>query len=147
MFPLRILIVDSNIEFLESAAHLLMLQPNVQIVYYAVSESDALEQLPLLNPNLVLANWNLSDSTGLTLTRLLKNRPCPPHVVLLSLVDLPIYHTVAKEAGADGLICTIDWNVGLFKLLQEIDPSPQDLAVPLESQPLERADAVKTGEA
>ena len=143
MFPLRVLIVDSNIGFLESAAHLLQLQPCVQFVSYAVSASDALDQVPLFNPNLVLVSWNLVDSTGLLLTQTLKQGPHPPRVVILSLIDLPIYHTVAKQAGADALICTIDWSDQLFKLLTAFDQPTVNLAVPAVPSPFEQTDQVK----
>jgi len=123
MFPLRILIVANSIDFLESAAHLLELRPEVQSVRCAVSVSDALDQLPSSNPNVVLVSWNLSGTSGLTLTQLLKSRISAPYVFLLSMFDLPIYHTVAKEAGADGLICASDWNVELFALLDKFSPS------------------------
>lgn len=121
MFPLRILIVDSNVEFLESAAQLLRLQSNVQVVRGAVSGSDALEQIPQLNPNLVLVNWGLPGLSCLELTRIVKVCPQAPYVIIFSLFDLPVYHTVAKEAGADGLICSVDWKVELFGLLEQLD--------------------------
>lgn len=128
VFPLRVMIVDNNIEFLESAAHLLRLQPNVEVVSCAVSESDAMEQLPHLQPNLVLISWCMSGLSTLDLTRLLKARSQAPYVVVFSMFDLPVYHTVAKEAGADGLICTSDWNVELFALLERLDQSSATLA-------------------
>src|SRR6266852_3366105 len=53
MPPRRILLVDDNKEFLDSAAHFLAGDPAIEIVGQASSGRCALEQVPLLKPDLV----------------------------------------------------------------------------------------------
>ncbi len=131
---LRVLIVNNNIEFLESAANLLRLQPNVEQVCCAVSGSDALEQMPQFNPNLVLIHWFLPARSGLELTRVVKAQTDPPYVVILSPFDLSIYREVALEAGADGLICTTDWNAELFALLEQLGKASAEMTNSVEGK-------------
>ena len=118
--PLRVLIVDNSIEFVESAASLLALEPIVHLIASAQTGADAMDKITIRNPDIVLVNWSLPDLSGLQLTQIIKALPKPPSVVLLSLSDFPIYRSEAQQAGADGFIPKADWSTLFFPLIREL---------------------------
>src|SRR5690348_4633439 len=102
MNPLRLLLVDDSAEFLESAARLLALQPQLRVIGRAASGSAALEQVAELQPDLVLMDLAMPGMNGLETTRQIKARPAAPRVVIMTLYDVAEYRTAARDATADG---------------------------------------------
>jgi DNA-binding NarL/FixJ family response regulator len=123
-FPLRVLVVDNSIEFIESAASFLALEPIVHMITYALSGADAMEKITIRNPDIVLVNWSLPDMSGLQLIQWVKALPKPPCVILLSLSDFPIYRSEAEQAGADGFIPKGEWSTRFVPVIREIFQVP-----------------------
>ena len=74
--PLRVLIIDDHRTFAELLAMALDSQPDIICVGHAQDDGDALEQVRLLSPDVVLVDVHLGDSDGLEVaTRLLADRP------------------------------------------------------------------------
>jgi DNA-binding NarL/FixJ family response regulator len=120
----HILLVDDNPEFLETAARFLSAGPYIEIVGRALSGRDALEQVALLRPNLVLMDLAMPEMNGLEATRRIKAQPDAPHVVILTLYDNPEYRTVAEAAGADGLVAKSEFGTQLLPLIHKLFANP-----------------------
>lgn len=118
--PVRILLVDDSPEFLESAARFLSADSQVEVVGCALSGREALEQVALLQPDLVLMDLALPDMHGLEATRHIKVQAGAPHVVILTLYDNPEYRTAAKAVGADGFVAKSEFGTQLLPLLHRL---------------------------
>ena len=101
---MRVLLADDNPEFLKAAERILSRTPHLEVVGYASSGGEAVDQTRALRPELVLMDWSLPEMSGLEATQRIKAQPNPPRVFILSLQDYPEYRLAAKEAGAEGFI-------------------------------------------
>jgi DNA-binding NarL/FixJ family response regulator len=122
MNPLRLLLVDDSAEFLESAARLLALHPELRVIGRAASGSAALEQVAALEPDLVLMDLAMPGMNGLETTRHIKARPAAPRVVIMTLYDVAEYRTAARDATADGFIAKSSIRSQLLPLLACLFP-------------------------
>jgi len=120
MPPRRILLVDDNKEFLDSAAHFLAGDPAIEIVGQASSGRCALEQVPLLKPDLVVMDLTMPEMNGLEATRQLKAQPDGPRVILLTLHDNSEYRAAAEAAQADGFVAKSDLGLQLLPLIHTL---------------------------
>ena len=104
MAPLRILLVDDSIEFLESASRFLSSDQEILLVGSANSGYEALARATELQPDLVLIDLAMPGLNGLETTRLLKAHAGAPRVVIMTLCDTAEYRQAARDATADGFI-------------------------------------------
>jgi DNA-binding NarL/FixJ family response regulator len=116
----RVLLVDDNAEFLDSASHFLTADQRIEIVGRACSARTALEQVPLLKPDLVLMDLSMPEMNGLEATRRLKARPDSPRVIILTLYDHPEYRAAAAAARADGFVAKSDLGNHLLPLINRL---------------------------
>ena len=101
---MRVLIVDDDPVFLQSAARLLAPEAGFTVVGRAHNGAEALEQAERLCPDLVLMNVEMPGMDGLEATRRLKALPMAPKVLLVSIYDSEARRADALSAGADGYI-------------------------------------------
>lgn len=120
MSPIRILLVDDSLEFLESAAGFLAAQPDLRVIGRAQSGQAALEQAAALRPDLVLMDIAMPGLNGLEATRQLKARPTPPRIIILTLHDNPEYRSAAASAQADGFVAKSDFGVQLLPVIRAL---------------------------
>jgi CheY-like chemotaxis protein len=102
--PIRILLVDDSAEFLESAARFLATDLALAIVGRAFSGPQALELLGPLQPDLMLVDLMMPGMNGLELASLVKSRPHPPRVIIVTLYGIAEYATAAEIALTDGWV-------------------------------------------
>src|SRR5258707_7117449 len=100
----RVLLVDDSPEFLESAVNFLAADPAIEVVGRAFSGRGAMEQLPVLKPDLVLMDVSMPEMNGLEATRRIKAQDEELRVILLTLHDNPEYRAAARAAKADGFV-------------------------------------------
>jgi DNA-binding NarL/FixJ family response regulator len=117
---LRLLLVDDSWPFLGSAEHFLSTEPNLSIVGCASSGAEALDQVSLLRPDLILMDLAMPVMNGLAATRLIKALPDPPRVVILTVYNLPEYRAAARAAGADGFVVKSEFGSQLLPLIQRL---------------------------
>src|SRR5262245_55835162 len=117
MTPMRILLVDDSSEFLSSTEHFLSLDPSVEVIGLAHSGTEALEQVALLHPDLVLMDLSMPGMNGLEATRRLKAQADPPRVVILTFHDEPEYRAALSEVQADGYVIKGELGSQLLPLL------------------------------
>jgi DNA-binding NarL/FixJ family response regulator len=113
-------LVDDDKDFLDSAAHFLAGHPEIEVVGRASSGRCALEQVPLLKPDLVLMDWTMPEMNGLEATRQLKAQPDGPRVILLNLHDNSEYRAAAQAAEADGFVAKSDLGLQLLPLIHTL---------------------------
>jgi len=119
---IRVLLVDDNLAFLETAERFLSCDPRIQVVGGVLSGTEALERAGQLHPNLVLMDLAMDGMNGLETTQLLKARADPPHVIILTLHDNPEYRAAAKRARADGFVSKSDLSDELLPLIHRLLP-------------------------
>jgi CheY-like chemotaxis protein len=118
--PIRVLLVDDSAEFLESAARFLATDTVLAIVGRALSGAEALAQIELLGPDLVLVDLMMPEMNGLELTGHIKARPYPPRVIIVTLYSLAEYSNAAETALADGWVTKSTFGTNLLPLIYRL---------------------------
>jgi DNA-binding NarL/FixJ family response regulator len=106
---LKILLVDNKIPFLDSAIRYLNLHDRVKLVGWALSGAEALDKIKIFQPDLVLIDVSLPDTSGLSAIREIKKQFNSQKIAVLTLHDSDDYRYEAELAGADGFISKIDF--------------------------------------
>ena len=124
---MRVLLVDDDPVFLQSAARLLAPEAGFTVVGRARTGAEAIEQAGALSPDLVLMDVEMPDMDGLETTRRLKALPIAPRVLLVSIYDSEARRFDAAAAGADGYIgkWELPWRLtGALWMAMEADARP-----------------------
>lgn len=119
MPPLRILLVDDSLRFLDSAARFLSGETDVEVVGRALSGEEAIEQIAQLRPDLVLMDLAMPGINGLEATRQIKLQPHAPYIIILTLSDSSEYRMAAEAAGADGFVSKAEFSTMLPPLIAD----------------------------
>ena len=101
---MRVLLVDDDPLFLESAARLLAAEAGFTVVGRARSGRQAMDMAASLRPDLVVMDVEMPGMDGLETTRRLKARAGAPRVLLVSIYDSEARRRAAAVAGADGYV-------------------------------------------
>jgi DNA-binding NarL/FixJ family response regulator len=102
--PLRCLIVDDNVAFLQAAGRLLERQ-GVAVVGLASNTADALHQVDELAPDVVLVDIVLGGESGLDAARELSRRnDGGPTVILISTHAEADFADLVDEASTAGFV-------------------------------------------
>lgn len=120
MSPVRILLVDDSLAFLESATRFLQGDERTEIIGRVLSGREALEQVTQLHPDLVLMDLAMPGMSGLEATSLIKASPNAPCVVILTLNDSNEYRKAATAAGADGFVTKSEFGTELLPLIETL---------------------------
>lgn len=104
----RIFLVDDNPDFISASRRFLSFEPDIEVVGWAASGREALEQVPRLRPDLVLMDLTMPKMNGLETTRRLKAQPFRPAVVILTVHQSEEFRAAAEAAGADSFISKSD---------------------------------------
>jgi len=104
MFPIYIVIVDSDPRFLEIATRFLQKREGV-LVYSAVStSSEILKQASVFEPDVVLYNLGNSEPSSLETIRQLRNRFSSMTIIVVSPPENEKFKQAVLEAGANDFI-------------------------------------------
>jgi DNA-binding NarL/FixJ family response regulator len=117
---IRTLLVDDSPEFLEAAGRFLASDPDIEVVGSALSGKEAIEQVALLNPDLILMDLAMPGINGLETTRRIKEETKAPRVIILTLHDNPEYRAASESVNADGFIAKSDFGAKLIPLIHQI---------------------------
>jgi DNA-binding NarL/FixJ family response regulator len=103
--PMRCLLVDDNVTFLE-AAGLLLQGDGVIVVGVASNSAEALRQKHALRPDVILVDIGLGDENGFDLARLLANDEQGSHadVIMVSTRSETDYVDLIAESPAAGFL-------------------------------------------
>jgi DNA-binding NarL/FixJ family response regulator len=103
--PLRCLIVDDNVSFIEASRSALESQ-GAEVVGVATNAAEALHRLGQLTPDVVLLDIDLGDESGFDLARRLQDGlvGSPPKVILISTYPAEDFADLVAESPAVGFI-------------------------------------------
>lgn len=101
---MRVLIVDDHALVRDGVRALLAPQPGIEVVGEAGDAEQALAQVILLAPQLVLLDIGMKETDGLTLAARLRASHPEVAVLMLSMYDGAEYLRRAREAGARGYV-------------------------------------------
>lgn len=100
----RVLLVDDHPLVREGLKARLSAVPGIEVVGEAGDATEALAQVEATEPDLVLMDVGMKQTSGIELTpRLLERRP-QLRVLMLSMYDNPAYVSRALQAGARGYV-------------------------------------------
>lgn len=99
---IRLLLADDNREILETLVD--MLQPTYLVVAALSDGASVLEQVPSLNPDLVLLDISLGDMAGFEVARRLKKAGVPAKVIFLTVHENIDFVRAAFDLGAVGYV-------------------------------------------
>ena len=100
-------IVDDHQVVREGLKRMLELETDIRVVGEAANGKDAITQVELLSPDIVLMDIKMADMDGIAATRQLKERMADVKVIMLTMYDSE-FVPLAIEAGAIGYILKDD---------------------------------------
>jgi len=144
MDTIRILVVDDHQVVRDGLRHMVELETDMEVVGEAADAKEALTQVELLSPEVILMDIKMPGVDGIELTRQLKEEQPACNVIMLTLYDE--YLAEAIEAGAVGYLLKDIRREELIRAIRAVHEgrSPlnlsvsrdrlAELAAPLESQ-------------
>ncbi len=99
---IRILVVDDHQVVREGLRHMLGQEEDIELVGQGANSEEALFQVEILSPNIVLMDIKMPGVNGIELTRRIRQKYPLCNVIMLTLYDQ--YLTQAMEAGAKGYL-------------------------------------------
>lgn len=128
MEPIRVIVVDDSLFFLQAAIAFVSRQPGLKLCGHTLQGVQA----PLLaaqqRAHVVIMDLSMPGLNGIEVTSLLKQQPQAPKVVIVSLHDSPAYRDAAKRAGADAFIPKAHFATLLLSTLERLFPGGTGLA-------------------
>jgi len=101
---IRILLVDDSPYFLDAACDFLQYHAPITVVGTAAGSTDALAQSQMLQPDVILLDLNLEQTSGLALIPAFKQHLPATKIIVLTMMEEDSYRTAALQAGADGFV-------------------------------------------
>ena len=117
MNEIRLLLVDDHAIVREGFHPVLTRDPAFIVVGEAANATEALAQIELLTPDVVIMDINLPDMSGIEATRLAVARRPELRVVMFSVHADPIFALRSRDAGARGYVTKTS---GSMELIQAI---------------------------
>ncbi len=99
-----ILVVDDHAIVRQGVAEIINSQKDLFVCGEAENAEDAVAMIPRVEPDLLVADVSLAGTSGIDLTRALKNRYPELPVLMLSIYDETLYGERAIKAGARGYV-------------------------------------------
>ncbi|HXG18781.1 MAG TPA: response regulator transcription factor [Methylomirabilota bacterium] len=117
---LRVVVVDDSPQFRAMMMRALCARPRIEVVGYAQSGPEAVEQVSRLRPDVVLMDIAMPGISGIEATRQIKSQPDAPLVILLTFYDTAQHRSAAASVGVDHFISKSELHTQLWPLLQSL---------------------------
>lgn len=98
---MNLYIVENSSYLRERLTRLVARRQGVQVVGYAATARDAVQDIQRLKPDVVLLDIRLDQGTGLDVLKQIKTRGQPPTVIVLTNYAYPQYRERFLAGGAD----------------------------------------------
>jgi DNA-binding NarL/FixJ family response regulator len=102
--PIKVLLVDDHELIREGLAGVMQLEEGMEVVGQAGSVAEALRAYAALSPDVVVADLQLQDGTGLDIVRSIRKTTDKTGVVVLTMHSGDDQIFAAMEAGASGFV-------------------------------------------
>jgi DNA-binding NarL/FixJ family response regulator len=122
MGRIRVVLIDDNPSFLDSAARFVAHHPRVLVVGRAQNGTDGVRLAKEQEVDLVFVDFVMPNVNGLDVTREITHLPKPPRVAIVTMHDDPESRRSAFETGADGFIPKADFAESAFDLIDALFP-------------------------
>lgn len=129
MAPIRILLVDDQQVVREGLRRMLELEADLKVVGEAADAKEALNQVELLSPEIILMDIKMPGIDGIELTRHVMQKYPSCKIIMLTLYDE--YLSQAIEAGATGYLLKDIKREELIKAIRAVQQgrSPLNLSL------------------
>ncbi|MFE3825954.1 response regulator [Streptomyces sp. NPDC059092] len=101
---IRVLIVDDQVMVREGFSVLLNAMPDIEVIGEAVNGHEAVRQVAVLRPDVVLMDIRMPELNGIEATREIVAADATAKVLILTTFDLDEYVYQALRAGASGFL-------------------------------------------
>ncbi|WP_298975991.1 response regulator transcription factor [uncultured Roseobacter sp.] len=102
--PIKVLIVDDHPMVAEGIQSILESYDDITVVGTCNAAREAIEQLDVLDPDVILMDLNMPDMGGLTATEIVLEQRPGTRILVLSMHDSPEYISSALSHGAMGYV-------------------------------------------
>lgn len=112
--PLRTLVVDDSVMFMEGLCAYLMREPMFQVVGTALDGSEALHMVDMLEPDLVFMDLHMPFMDGLQATEILRRRMPNMRIIMMTRELAVTAEPKSRARGAHGFIRKLGITRGLI---------------------------------
>src|SRR5262245_18030969 len=125
MASIKVLVVDDNVRFLESAVRFLATEPGIAVIGQACSGREAIDMVDVLGPDVVLMDVTMPGMSGIEAAR--RINAAAPRVLTVSMHDSAAHRLTAKDAAVDGYVGEWEFAGSVVAALKAVlPPSPDD---------------------
>src|SRR5436190_12857609 len=118
--PLRVVVVDDSVEFLEVASGLLQLEDSVEVVGKAMDGAEAIHAVAELAPDLVLMDVNMPYMNGLTAALLIVQHFPGVKIILMSGDGSLQMRIACQSSGAHVFVHKPSFSSQFFEALEKL---------------------------
>lgn len=122
MRPIKILLVDDNIGFLETIADYFATigDEHYKIVGKAITGNQSISLAQQLQPDIILMDIALPDINGFEAARLIKQLKIPSRIIMLTIYDTEQYRKEAIAMGLEGFVSKMKFVDEIVPLLRSL---------------------------
>jgi DNA-binding NarL/FixJ family response regulator len=129
--PIKVLLVDDHTILREGIRALLSSEPDIRVVGEASDGLEALEQVPRLEPQVVIMDLVMPRMNGLEATRQIRARYPDVRILILSMYDDDEYVREITQAGASGYVLKRVATEDLVRAIHEVHRGASFLYPPI----------------
>jgi DNA-binding NarL/FixJ family response regulator len=148
---IKVLLVDDHTILREGVRALLSVEDDIEVVGEAGDGLEAVEQVPKLQPDVVIMDMVMPRMNGLEATRQIKKRNPDVRILILSMYDDDEYVLQIIQAGASGYVLKRVATEDLVNAIREVYKGSSFLYPPIAAKLIEdyvrRVKGVDVGEA
>ncbi len=101
---IKLMLVDDHAVLRDGLRNILELEDDIRVVGEAVSGDDALKNVPMCEPDVILMDINMPEKNGVEVTGILKKKYPSIKVLVLTMHKHDEYFMAAIREGADGYL-------------------------------------------
>jgi len=116
----RVLVADDNVRYSSALSRFVASRTDMEVVGLASDGGEAVSMADALRPDVVVMDLNMPRVDGIEATRLLKESPAPPRVIVLTAHHTPENRRLAQSAGADAFLSKSEIDRGLVDVIEHL---------------------------
>ncbi len=109
MKDLKILIVDDNLNFINSALRLIDSKLNYELLTWANSGEEALKKVEIFKPTMVIVDVSMKGMNGFDIAEIIRNKKSDIILFIISMEDNSEYKARAERVGANEFLSKVEF--------------------------------------